>query len=114
MTRTAKEILSIKNPETNKEIQLNYLVLKRAVLTLRAINHPLRKEILELLDEKDKMTVTEIHNKLRLEQSVASQHLAILRKAGVLITMRDGKFIYYKLNHARIQEISSLVEQLAQ
>jgi ArsR family transcriptional regulator, virulence genes transcriptional regulator len=51
---------------------------------------------------------------LRLEQSVASQHLAILRKAGVLNTDRDGKFIYYSLNKERIEEIANLVEDLAQ
>jgi DNA-binding transcriptional ArsR family regulator len=49
-----------------------------------------------------------------LEQSVASQHLAILRKAGVLATERDGKFIYYKLNEDRIKEISTIVNDLAQ
>jgi DNA-binding transcriptional ArsR family regulator len=60
------------------------------------------------------LTVTEIFIKLRLEQSVASQHLAILRKAGVLATERDGKFIYYKLNEDRIKEISTIVNDLAQ
>jgi DNA-binding transcriptional ArsR family regulator len=60
------------------------------------------------------MTVTDIFIKLRLEQSVASQHLAILRKAGVLNTDRDGKFIYYSLNKERIEEIANLVEDLAQ
>lgn len=88
--------------------------LKKAVMTLRAINHPLRKQIMSMLEEAPKMTVTEIFIKLRIEQSVASQHLAILRKAGVLDTERDGKFIYYKINESRIAEISSLVKDLAQ
>ena len=114
MTRASKEELVVKNPETKQELRLDYSTLKRAVLTLRAINHPLRKEMVELLNEKDKMTVTEIYNKLRLEQSVASQHLAILRKAEILITQRDGKFIYYTINHLRLQEISKLVLELAQ
>jgi DNA-binding transcriptional ArsR family regulator len=83
-------------------------------MTLRAINHPLRKQIMTMLEETPKLTVTEIFIKLRLEQSVASQHLAILRKAGVLATERDGKFIYYKLNEDRIKEISTIVNDLAQ
>jgi DNA-binding transcriptional ArsR family regulator len=49
---------------------------------------------------------------LRLEQSVASQHLAILRRAGVVTTTREGKFIYYSVNHKRLAEIYSYVEQL--
>jgi DNA-binding transcriptional ArsR family regulator len=96
------------------QIKLDYSVLRRAVLTLRAINHPLRKQIIALLEDSKQMTVTEIFIKLRLEQSVASQHLAILRKAGVLNTDRDGKFIYYSLNKERIEEIANLVEDLAQ
>jgi DNA-binding transcriptional ArsR family regulator len=59
------------------------------------------------------MTVTDIYIKLRLEQSVASQHLAILRRAGVVLTERQGKFIYYSLDNDRLVQISNLVEELA-
>jgi DNA-binding transcriptional ArsR family regulator len=59
------------------------------------------------------MTVTDIYIKLRLEQSVASQHLAILRRAGVVLTERQGKFIYYSLDKDRLSQISQLVEELA-
>jgi DNA-binding transcriptional ArsR family regulator len=58
------------------------------------------------------MTVTEIYVKLRLEQSVASQHLAILRKAGFVNTTRDGKFIYYSVNASRLAEMNRFVEEL--
>ena len=46
-------------------------------------------------------------------ESVASQHLAILRRAGVVITERQGKFIYYSLDPDRLAQISALVEELA-
>jgi DNA-binding transcriptional ArsR family regulator len=59
------------------------------------------------------MTVTDIYIKLRLEQSVASQHLAILRRAGVVSTERQGKFIFYGLDKDRLGQISKLVEDLA-
>ncbi|MBK6610792.1 MAG: helix-turn-helix transcriptional regulator [Sphingobacteriales bacterium] len=97
-----------KNP-----IVLDYSQLRKAVLVLRAVNHKLRQSIVQLLEESEKLTVTEIYVKLRLEQSVASQHLAILRRAGVVVTERDGKYIYYTLNHDRINEISGLIEELA-
>ena len=80
---------------------------------LRAVNHKLRQRIIDLLEESDTMTVTDIYIKLRLEQSVASQHLAILRRAGVVITERQGKFIYYSLDQDRLAQISGLVEDLA-
>jgi DNA-binding transcriptional ArsR family regulator len=79
---------------------------------LRAINHKLRQQIIKLLEEHKKMTVTEIYVKLRLEQSVASQHLAILRRAGIVVTDREGKFIYYSLNVNRIAEITGFVEDM--
>ena len=95
-----------------KDIQLDYSELRKAVLVLRAVNHKLRQQIINLLEENEKMTVTDLYIKLRLEQSVASQHLAILRRAGVVDTERNGKFIYYALDKDRLTQISRLVEEL--
>lgn len=95
------------------EVHLDYAELRKAVLVLRAVNHKLRQRIIDLLETGDTMTVTDIYIKLRLEQSVASQHLAILRRAGVVLTERQGKFIYYSLNTARLEQIQTLVEDLA-
>jgi DNA-binding transcriptional ArsR family regulator len=50
--------------------------------------------------------------KLRLEQSVASQHLAILRRAGIVATSRDGKFINYSVSYTRLAEVVAFVETL--
>ncbi len=97
----------------SKTVQLDYADLRKAVLVLRAVNHKLRQRIIDLLEDSDTMTVTDIYIKLRLEQSVASQHLAILRRAGVVLTERQGKFIYYSLDTDRLEQISKLVEDLA-
>ena len=100
-------------PETNGALlKVDLLNVKKAALVLRAINHKLRQQILKQIDEQGKMTVTELYVKLRLEQSVASQHLAILRKAGFVKTDRDGKFIYYSVNTNRMQELNQFVEEL--
>lgn len=93
-------------------IKVNFLHTKKAALILRSINHKLRQQIIKLLDDHQKMTVTEIYVKLRLEQSVASQHLAILRRAGIVSTTRDGKFIFYSVNYARLTEVVGFVESL--
>jgi len=108
-----EQIVTLKKPETDEFIELDYSVLRKAVLVLRAVNHDLRQSIIRLLEDNSKMTVTEIYIKLRLEQSVASQHLAILRRAGVVVTEREGKYIYYTLNKDRIGEIVELIEDLA-
>ncbi|MDB5275059.1 metalloregulator ArsR/SmtB family transcription factor [Ferruginibacter paludis] len=97
---------------TTGSIKIDYYSVKKAALILRALNHKLRQQLLKLIEEEKKITVTEIYVRLRLEQSVASQHLAILRKAGVVSTQRDGKFIFYIINHKRIDEISNFVNEL--
>lgn len=96
--------------EKGATLTLNLLNIKKAALVLRALNHKLRQQILKQIDEHGKITVTELYVKLRLEQSVASQHLAILRKAGFVKTEREGKFIYYSVNTNRLQEINEMVE----
>jgi DNA-binding transcriptional ArsR family regulator len=98
--------------QNDEEVKLNYDELRKAVLVLRAVNHKLRQQIIDLLDNNGQMTVTDLYVKLRLEQSVASQHLAILRRAGVVVTEREGKFIYYGLDKNRLAQIDSLVENL--
>lgn len=94
------------------DVQLDYAELRKAVLVLRAVNHKLRQRMIHLLEETGAMTVTDIYIKLRLEQSVASQHLAILRRAGVVQTERQGKFIMYSLSKDRIAQIARLVDEL--
>ncbi|MEI6407934.1 MAG: metalloregulator ArsR/SmtB family transcription factor [Bacteroidota bacterium] len=111
MRKAKSEAIVLKKGQ--QDILLDYTELRKAVLVLRAVNHKLRQRIIDLLDENQRMTVTDIYVKLRLEQSVASQHLAILRKAGVVITERQGKFIFYGLDKSRLTQISQLVEDLA-
>ncbi|MCE3281588.1 MAG: transcriptional regulator, ArsR family [Chitinophagaceae bacterium] len=93
-------------------LKMDFVHMKKAAMILRAMNHKLRQQMIKLLDENKKMTVTDIYVKLRLEQSVASQHLAILRRAGIVMTERDGKFIYYGVNYNRISEVNDFVNEL--
>jgi DNA-binding transcriptional ArsR family regulator len=97
---------------TEPELNINQLELKKAMIQLRAINHKLRQMILQYIGQHDKITVTEIFNHLLLEQSVASQHLSVLRKAGFVKTKRDGKFIYYSVNRQRMLDLNRFVTDL--
>ena len=110
---TPELTVSSKNGTSKIMIRIDYDSLKKAAGVLRAVNHKLRQAMIKLLEESGRLTVTEIYVKLRLEQSVASQHLAILRRASVVKTEREGKFIYYSLNDPRIAELAALVEEVA-
>ena len=96
-----------------KAKELNNNNLRRTMLVLRAVNHVLRQKIIQLLTKKKELTVSEIYVKLKLEQCVASQHLAILRKAEIVITKKTGKYVYYSLNKDRISHLSELTLNLA-
>lgn len=96
----------------SNELQIEFFYLKKAALVFRAVNNKVRLQILHLLHENKRMTVTTIYEKLRLDQSAASQHLAVLRKAGFVHTERDGKFIFYSVNYERLKELHASAEQL--
>ena len=112
---SAEPISNLADQELNEgenSLQINYYNVKKASLVLRALNHKLRQQIIKIINESEKLAVTEIYVKLRLEQSVASQHLAILRKSGIVSTKREGKFIYYTINKKRVEAIDEFVNKL--
>ena len=96
----------------NPELDIRVNELKKASLVIRAVNHSLRQQIINLIHKSGTIIVTEIYKKLDLEQSVASQHLGILRKAGFVSTERRGKFIYYKINYNRFEEVDNLIQKI--
>ncbi len=93
-------------------VSINLLDIKKTALIIRAVNHKLRQQMLKIIDEHKKITVTELYQKLFLEQSVASQHLAVLRKAGFVKTHREGKFIFYSINPVRFQELNESIHKI--
>jgi DNA-binding transcriptional ArsR family regulator len=98
--------------EKEEKIIMDTLHVKKSAIILRAINHKLRQQIMKKIDEKGKTTVTEIFTELFLEQAVASQHLAVLRKAGFVKTVRDGKYIFYSVNTSRLKDFLNIIGQL--
>lgn len=79
--------------------------LEKAVNMLKAIAHPMRISIISLLEDGRKMTVTEIHEKLQIEQSTTSHHLGILKDKGVLSSKREGKNTLYFLRNENLGKI---------
>lgn len=107
-----RTIIQDEGAENASLLNIDYHNIKKAALVLRSMNHKLRQQIIKTIYDSQKLTVTQLYVKLRLEQSVASQHLAILRKAGIVETERDGKFIYYSINSSRIEAINDFVKKL--
>ena len=83
--------------------------LDRASLMLKALAHPIRISIVRYLENGKKLTVTELHTLLNIEQSTTSHHLGILKDKGILKSIRNGKNTYYFLKHSNLKQIVSCV-----
>ena len=93
------------------KLVLDITKLEMAASKLRAIAHPMRIAIIDLLNEKPKMSVTEIYSKLDIEQASASHHLNILKNKGVLVSKREGKKIFYALKSVTLTEIIECINR---
>ncbi|MEL6191434.1 MAG: metalloregulator ArsR/SmtB family transcription factor [Bacteroidota bacterium] len=85
--------------------------LETSTEVLRAIAHPIRIAIIDLLKD-GKLSVTEIHKRLKIEQAIASHHLRILKDKRVLSAQRDGKNTFYSLRSEEFADILSSLESL--
>lgn len=88
--------------------QLDLLKLNKAATMLKAIAHPMRIAILNILNDK-KMSVKQIQNYIKLEQSTTSHHLGILRDKEIVLYERKGKTTLYYVNHDQLKSILSCV-----
>ncbi len=93
------------------KLDLDITKLEMAANRLRAMAHPMRIAIIELLQQKEKLSVTEIYKKLKIEQASASHHLNILKSKGVLASRRDGKKIYYSLRNKTLVQIIDCINK---
>ncbi|MBS9402523.1 winged helix-turn-helix transcriptional regulator [Halomonas sp. TRM85114] len=89
--------------DTSRLLKRGDSVINQATSLLKAMANDNRLRILCLLQEQE-LSVTELNQRLSLSQSALSQHLAILRREGLVSTRRASQTIYYSLSgdHARI------------
>jgi len=84
--------------------------LEMAASKLRSMAHPMRIAMIDLLTDKQ-LSVTEIYEKLNIEQAAASHHLNILKSKGILVSKRNGKKIYYSLKSSTLTEIIDCINR---
>lgn len=75
---------------------------------LKVLAQPKRLEIIHLLRDQ-RLNVTEIFSMLDLPQANVSQHLMVMREAGIVTAEREGKTIYYSLANPKIIEASDAI-----
>jgi len=82
------------------------------VQLFRALNHNVRIKILELVSKNAGITMSDIYTKLKIEQSMASQHVAILKRGNLLTKKRHGNFIKYYINYKKLEEVQTAIDTL--
>lgn len=84
----------------------------RAAGALRAVNNGTRKRMLFNIDSNPGITVTELYKKMKIEQSVCSQHLGILREAGIVTAQKDVKERRYSINDKNVDTLMKATLEL--
>ena len=73
-------------------------------IVFKALNDPTRREILELLKERE-MTAGEIAEKFHISWPSVSHHLDLLKQAKLVTAEKEGQYIFYSLNTTVVDEI---------
>ncbi|TXK48738.1 winged helix-turn-helix transcriptional regulator [Pontibacter qinzhouensis] len=87
------------------KVRVDQKRLERAAYVLKCVAHPVRISIIDLLEQKQRLSVSELQEALKIEQSLLSHHLINMRDKGVLQTQREGKHVYYSLLDTGIVQI---------
>lgn len=84
----------------------------RVAEILKTIGHPLRLQILEALEEKEPLNVTEIQEKIESNtgQSLLSHHLIKMKDRGILKCEKQGMNVLYRIEDRNILKIFECME----
>ena len=85
--------------------------IETAARALKSIAHPLRLKILCVLGDQE-ACVQDIVDAVGTSQSNISQHLAILRDKGVLVTRKDANRVFYRVGDRRILQLVSMMREV--
>jgi ArsR family transcriptional regulator len=88
---------------------MNEQLLGKNVEFFQALGHPTRLAIVELFRGASELAVGQISEQLQLEQTNASQHLAILRSKQILKCQKEGNRVLYSLRDRRLIHILDLI-----
>lgn len=97
---------------THKAGPLSAADIVESAALMRAVAHPLRIQLLEFIDAHPDVNVNVIYNTLKLEQSITSQHLRVLREADLVLTTREGKYIRYSINYPKMEALQRAMTHL--
>ena len=92
------------------DLNLTTEKIEKVAFILKTTAHPTRIAIVQLLANQESLSVSDISEKLQVEQSLLSHHLTGMKLKGILSSTREGKNIFYSL---RMRELVEVIQCLA-
>jgi ArsR family transcriptional regulator len=92
------------------EMDLSVEKMEKVAFILKTTAHPTRIAIVQQLAAHERLAVTDLSERLQVEQSLLSHHLSGMKLKGILSSTRDGKNIYYSL---KMREVIDVIQCLA-
>lgn len=84
---------------------------QRAAIVLKAVAHPIRLRIIELL-RGGEMCVGDIFVALGIKQSITSQHLNMMRDKQILTCRKDGAKVYYRIQNPNVIKLLQCMQEI--
>jgi ArsR family transcriptional regulator len=87
--------------------------LQKVAHILKTISHPVRLEILKVLEQQESLDVTTLRERLAIEveQSMLSHHLIKMRDNGILDSEKRGKSVFYTVAERQVLQIFDCMEK---
>jgi ArsR family transcriptional regulator len=78
----------------------------------KALSHPIRIRILEILSDGKEHSVGELQADTELEASHLSQHLAVIRRYQLVVSERRGSHVFYRIAYPQVSEFLHVAREL--
>jgi DNA-binding transcriptional ArsR family regulator len=90
--------------------QINREKLEKAAFILRTVAHPTRLAVVDLLNLNARLSVNEIGDALKIEQSLLSHHLTTMKLKGILRSEKEGQSVFYSLKEHDVTKLIACIE----
>jgi DNA-binding transcriptional ArsR family regulator len=94
----------------NISVVFNKAKLEKAAYILKAVAHPVRLAIIQLLENEESLSVNQICEAVICEQSLISHHLINMKLRGILKSNKEGLNMYYSLKERDVSNIIKCIE----
>jgi len=95
----------------SKQSEVENEILERQVLICKSFANSTRLHILDLLGKRD-WSAADIQRELGISKANLSQHVTVLRSAGVVVRRREGKQVYFSLAMPEVKQACQLIQHV--